>query len=65
MQRTDQPGQGDEHVVARGFWRQRVTRHVAGDERQHLAPLLVDAERNRRASEPGVAQMSQVGRRSG
>ena len=60
VQRADQPGQGDEHVVARRLRRQRVARHVTGDERQHLAPLLVDAERKRRAGEPGVAQVGQV-----
>ena len=38
----------------------RVTRDVTGDERQHLAPLIVDAERQRRAGEPGVAQVGQV-----
>ena len=52
VQRTDQPGQGDDHVVARCLRRQRVARHVTGDERQHLAPLLVHAERKRRAGEP-------------
>jgi len=60
VQRTDQPGQGDEHVVARRLGRQRVARHVTGDEGQHLAPLFVDAERKRRAGEPGVAQVGQV-----
>jgi hypothetical protein len=38
----------------------RRPRHVTGNERQHLAALLVDAERKRRASEPGVAQVGQV-----
>jgi len=37
-----------------------VARHVTGDERQHLAPLLVDAERERAAGEPGVARVGQV-----
>ena len=60
VQRTDQPSQGDEHVVARRLRRQRVARNVTGDERQHLAPLLVDAERKRRAGEPGVAQVGEV-----
>ena len=60
VQRTDQPGQGDEYVVARRLRRERVARHVTGDERQHLPPLLVDAERKRRAGEPGVAQVGQV-----
>jgi len=36
----------------------RRRRHVTGDERQHFPPLLIDAERKRRASEPGVAKLS-------
>jgi hypothetical protein len=60
VQRSDQRGQGDEHVVPHRLRRQRVARHVAGDERQHLAPLPVDAERQRRAGEPGIAQVGQV-----
>ena len=51
---------GDQHVIAGRLRRQRVTRHVTGHERQHLAALLVDAERQRRAGEPGVAQVGQV-----
>jgi hypothetical protein len=34
--------------------------HVTGDERQHLSPLLVDAQRKRRPGEPGVTQVGQV-----
>jgi hypothetical protein len=56
VQRTDQPGQGYKHVVARRL--RPVALHVTGDERQHLPPLLIDAEGKRRASEPGVAKVS-------
>jgi hypothetical protein len=59
VQRTDQPGQGGEHVIA-GRLRQRVTVHLAGDERQHLVALLVDAERQGRAGEFGGVQVGQV-----
>jgi hypothetical protein len=60
VQRTDQPGQRHEHAVARRLRRHRVTVHLTRDERQHLAPLLVDAERRRRSGEPGLAQVGQI-----
>jgi hypothetical protein len=60
VQRTDQPGQGDKDLLTHPLLRRQPARHVTEDERQHLPPLLIDAERKRRASEPGVTKVSQV-----
>jgi hypothetical protein len=47
MQVADQPGQGNQYLVTSRIRRQRVTGHVTRDERQHLAALLVNTERQR------------------
>jgi hypothetical protein len=60
MQVADQPGQGNQYLITSRIRRQRVTGHVTRDERQHLAALLVNTERQRSPGEAGVAQVSQV-----
>ena len=61
MQLPDQARQRGEDILAGGFGRQRLPRHITGDERQDLPALLVDPERHRRTGEPGAVQVGQVG----
>ena len=61
VQLPDQARQRGEDILAGGFGRQRLPRHITGDERQDLPALLVDPERHRRTGEPGAVQVGQVG----
>jgi hypothetical protein len=52
---------GGERLVGGPVRGQRVLAALAGDERQDLAALLVDAQRARRAGEADVLQVAQQG----
>jgi hypothetical protein len=62
VQAAEQRGDGDQNGCGRcPRLDHRLTRNVAGNELEHVAALLVDAEETRRAVEPDLLQVAEVG----